>query len=139
MNQKLAIAYQKAVSELIPDEVGDTDDALLIINNYVLNDDGEILVAVRQEFSTYDGIRSAVAHLYSATGVIISFSFQASMSLYIKGSKRLNAMAKQMLGLDLSEGKKPMSRKVYKRICENLFRSPKPEHLFGHLFFVLDW
>ena len=50
MNQKLAIAYQKAVSELIPDEVGDTDDALLIINDDVLNDDYEILVAVRQEF-----------------------------------------------------------------------------------------
>ena len=50
MNQKLAIAYQKAVSELIPDKVGDTDDALLIINDDVLNDDYEILVAVRQEF-----------------------------------------------------------------------------------------
>ena len=69
----------------------------------------------------------------------MSSTFQASMSLYIKGSKRLNAMAKQMLGLDLSEGKKPMSRKVYKRICEILFSSSEPKHLFGHLFFVLDW
>ena len=50
MNQKLAIVYPKAVSELIPDEVGDTDDALLIINDDVLNDDYEILLAVRQEF-----------------------------------------------------------------------------------------
>ena len=69
----------------------------------------------------------------------MSSTFQASMSLYIKCSKRLNVMAKQMLGLDLSERKKPMSREVYKRICEILFRSSKPEHLFGHLFFVLDW
>lgn len=137
VNKKLAQAYKKKVNELNPDDDGDTDDAVQFLTEET--DDGEIIVAIRQEAATYDGIRSAITFLYTSTGNKMNLVMQESLSLYIKGSRRLNILAKQTLGLDITEGKKPMTRKVYKKIAEILFRSQKKEHLFTYLFLVLEW
>ena len=138
VNHRLAIAYRKAVNKLIPDE-GDSRDALLILDESEIAQDGEIFVAIRQEYTAYDSIRSTISHLFTATGVDMPKALSNSMKRYIKGPKRLNLMAKQTTGLDISEGKKCMSEKVYRKLCEILFRSDKREYIFAHLFFVLDW
>jgi phage-related protein len=43
------------------------------------------------------------------------------------------------LALKLNEGKKPMSREVYSFLAQKLFESERKEHIFAHLFLVLDW
>ena len=139
VNHKLAIEYRKAVKALNPDDDGDTNDPLMILDESEIEENGEIHVAVRQEFTTYDGIRSAIAHLYTATNNEMNSSLKKALGLYVRGSKRLNLMAKQMLGLDLTEGKRGMDEKVYRRLCQILFQSDKAEHVFAHLFFMLDW
>jgi len=54
----------------------------------------------------------------------------------MKGSKREVKSAKQSLGLTLDEGKKPMSKNVYRKLCEWLFQSNDKEHIFVHLSLV---
>ena len=138
VNKKLANQYLRAVRDLSPEEDEDLEDAL-ILTAAGLEDDGEIMVEIRQEYTTYDGIRSAITQLYTATATSMPEVLKESMRLYIKGSKRLNTLAKQTLGLEMGEGKKAMSRAVYKRICQILSQSHQSEHIFAHLFFVLDW
>lgn len=138
VNKKLARRFQKAVAKLTPDDTEDVQDPITLLDDEE-EDDGEIWVLVRQESPTYDNIRSAVRQLYTATGADFPSKLQNSISLYIKGSKRLNKLAKQILGLDLSEGKKCMTKNIYSKLCYILFRSDQVEHIFAHLFFVLDW
>ena len=52
---------------------------------------------------------------------------------------RRSNQLKQELGLDLSEGKKPMSLEVFEFLSKQLFVSKSNEFIFAHLFFVLDW
>jgi len=104
-------------------------------------DAGDELVdaLVRMSESTYSGIQSAITFLYREAGVKVPEEVSTNLSVYMKGSKRLGKGAKQALGLSLAEGKKPMTLQLYRKICEWLFTSPDPEHLFAHLFLVLDW
>jgi hypothetical protein len=51
----------------------------------------------------------------------------------------MNRLAKQTLGLKIVEGKKHMTLSVYKAIASILFESCELEHIFAHLFFILDW
>ena len=62
-----------------------------------------------------------------------------ALSLCNKGSKRRGKKLKQNLGLKIEEGKKPMSFQVYSFLCKKMFESDKREHVFAHLFLVLDW
>ena len=62
-----------------------------------------------------------------------------SISKYIKGAKRLGRRMKQALALKITEGKKPMSKSVYNFISRLFMESAAKEHIFAHLFFVLDW
>lgn len=43
------------------------------------------------------------------------------------------------MGLKIEEGKKPLSLEVYEFLAKEFYYSKKKEHIFGHLFFVLDW
>jgi hypothetical protein len=99
----------------------------------------EVEVLVRMSESTYGSIQSSISYLYRETGIKMPEEISASMSVYMKGSKRVGKNAKQSLGLSLDEGKKPMSRAVYQKLCEWLFQSSDKEHIFAHLFLVLDW
>ena len=41
--------------------------------------------------------------------------------------------------LKITEVKRPMSFEVYKFIAKGLFELSKKEHVFVHLFLILDW
>ena len=80
VNKKLAIAFQKAVLELSTEDDGDVEDSIDI--NNTMARDGEIIVSLRQEHSTYDSIRSAIAQLYTATATIMLESMKLVIGLY---------------------------------------------------------
>ena len=61
------------------------------------------------------------------------------MSLYCKGSKRKGRKLKQDLGPEITEGGKAMSKNVYRLLAKNMFYSREAEHIFAHLFLLLDW
>ena len=65
--------------------------------------------------------------------------FWGELSQYQKGSRRLGAKEKQQLGLKLTEGKKVLSFRGYRRLAMKLFESGRKEHISAHLFLVLDW
>lgn len=87
------------------------EDALILTGTNV-EDDGKIMVEIRQEYTTYDGVFSVI--------VPVSDALKKGMILYIEGSKSLNNLENQKLGLEMGEGKEPMSRCVYKHICQIL-------------------
>lgn len=103
------------------------------------DEDGNVQVAVRLSDSIYTGIQSAIAYLYRQSGIERPQEIKDCLSLYCKGSKRRGRKLKQNLGLKLEEGKKGMKRQVYSKIAELLFQSKRKEHIFAHVFLVLDW
>ena len=44
----------------------------------------------------------------------------------------------QDIGLGISEEKKPMSQEFCSFLAKKLFTSKKKEHIFDHLFLILD-
>ena len=100
---------------------------------------GKIKVAVRLSDSSYSAIQSGISFLYRQCGLERSTEIKEGMALYCKGSKRKGRKLKQSLGLVISEGKKPMSREVYSYLANKMFRSKNTEHIFSHLFLLLDW
>ncbi len=100
---------------------------------------GEIEVAIRLEAGTYEGYRSAIAFLYREAGIPMPPSMNSQLSLYVKGSRRINLAAKQELGLKLVEGKTRMTKEAYEFIAKKFFESSDIKHIFAHVFFVLDW
>ena len=44
-----------------------------------------------------------------------------------------------MLGISLTEGKKPMPFAAYKYLAQVLFESKEPQHSTAHTFLILDW
>ena len=64
---------------------------------------------------------------------------KGGISLYFKGSKRKGRQLKQDLGLEISEGKKPMYQEVSSFLTKNFFTSKNKEHMFAHLLLILDW
>ena len=134
VDKKSAIQFLKEVKSLMGVDGGGN-----IILDEQTNCDGEVRVRIRQEYTTYEGIRSAVAHIYRESGVVMAPDLDAKMAVYVKGSRRINLLAKQILGLKISEGKEHMTKEVYSKIANILFESGQTEHMFAHLFFVLDW
>ena len=104
-----------------------------------VDDQNQVKVAVRLGDSSYSAVQSGVSFLYRQSGVQRSAEIKEGVALYCKGSKRKGRRLKQDLGLDISEGKKAMSKNVYSFLAKKLFESKDPEHLFAHLFLVLDW
>lgn len=138
----LAEKFQKKLQELTntTDEDNQMDESEMAYLETIQPDqNGQVKVKVRLEATTYDGFRSAVAYLYKTTGVQVPQELTDSLQLYIKGSKRLNLAAKQTLGLKIMEGKRHMTPVVFEKFAQILFESPKPEHVFAHCFFILDW
>ena len=141
VDRKSAVKFLKEVKSMGEDNGGDNGDNAIILDktDANVNSDGEVLVRIRQEYTTYEGIRSIVAHMYRESGVIMPQDLDAMMVVYVKGSRRINLAAKQTLGLKISEGKEHMTFEVYSKIARILFESGQPEHIFAHLFFILDW
>ena len=80
---------------------GDTDAA------------NQMKVAARLGDSSYSTVQSAVSFLFRQSGVEQSAEVNGGVSLYCKRSKRKGRKLKQDLGLEITEGKKPMSKEVY--------------------------
>ena len=140
VDYQLAADFEKAVRDIsaVPNE-GDKESGEPPILDEVGDANGEVQVAIRLETSTYEAIRSSIAYIYRESGVTMPEEMNSSLSVYIKGSRRINLLAKQMLGLRLSEGKKHMTKIVYSKIAQILFESDDTQNIFAHLFFVLDW
>lgn len=136
VDQKLAKEFQKEVLAITGGEDTMIEDRLIDQN---IDVNGEVRVLIRQDSATYDGIRSSIAFLYRESGVLMPPEMDSSLCLYIKGSKRLNLLAKQTLGLKICEGKKHMKVETFRRIAKIMFQSADPSYVFAHLFFLLDW
>ena len=100
---------------------------------------GKVKVAVRLSDSSYSAVQSGISFLYRQCGLERTTEIKEGLALYCKGSKRKGRQLKQDLGLAISEGKKPMSREVYSFLAKKMFASKKKEHIFSHLFLLLDW
>ena len=100
---------------------------------------GKVKVAVRLSDSSYSAVQSGISFLYRQCGQERTTEIKDGMALYCKGSKRKGRQLKQDLGLAISEGKKPMSRDVYSYLANKMLVSKKKEHIFSHLFLLLDW
>lgn len=104
------------------------------------NDDNEkVNVKVRLSISAYTGISSAISWLYTQSGHTRTQEMVKEFGMYCAGTKRKTSKMKQDLGLKIQEGKKAMKRPVYELLAKKLFESDKKEHVFTHVFFVLDW
>ena len=114
-----------------------TEEGAEFINHAVGG--GKVRVAVRLSDSSYSAVQSAISFLYRQCGLERSTEIKDGLALYCKGSKRKGRHLKQSLGLVISEGKKPMSREVYSFLAKRMFKSKKKEHIFSHLFLLLDW
>ena len=64
---------------------------------------------------------------------------KCDLSKFIAEQKRMELKQKQGLSLKVQEGKKLMMLPNYNLIAKTTFESGKKEHVFGHLFLVLDW
>ena len=62
--------------------------------------------------STYEGIRSAIMHLYRICNVDMDDTFQKCMTTYIAGIKRVVAQEKKTTGQKIAEGKRDMPFEV---------------------------
>ena len=87
----------------------------------------------------YTGIGSAIDFFYQKCGIERPAKLKDSIILYCKGSKHRGETLKQQLALNITEGKQPMSFEVNKFIAKWIFESSKKEHVFVHLFLILDW
>ena len=96
-------------------------------------------VAVRLGDSSYSVVQSAISFLYQQSGIEQSEEVKGGVRLYCKGSKRKGRKLNQDLGLEIMEGKKDMPKEVHSFLAKKLFRSIEAEHIFVHLFIVLDW
>jgi len=59
---------------------------------------------------------------------------RSHLSRYMKGSKREVKSAKQSFDLTLDEGEKPMSKNVYRKLCEWLFQSFRQKNFSAEMY-----
>ena len=104
-----------------------------------INKDGQVRVQNQQSPEAYNGIRSAIVHMYSQCRVEMPTDMKKDLSIFIAGIDRTGANQAQKLGLKIGHGKKPMSFEAYEIIAKHLFQSGDPQDVFAHLFLVLDW
>ena len=98
-------------------------------------------VVIRLSPNTYDGVCSALSHLYIECGLNkleLSPELWRNLSMYKKGSRRVSATEKKEHGLKILEGKSPLSFPAYKFLCEILFKSEKLEHVAAHTFLTME-
>ena len=89
--------------------------------------------------SMYDGMRSALMHLFRTTEQRIDPNLPKLLSRYVKGLKRVVAEDKKKTGQKLTEGKRHMSRAVYEKLCSILMKGESDEYIFAHCFLTVEW
>ena len=118
--------------QTIKKEVAEFDDEAIF-------DHDKIDVEVQQSESAYQGVRSAIGYVYKMACVRMPDYMVDHLRKFIAGKRRTGLKEKQHLGLKITEGKRAMSFEAYELIAKYLFHSGKKEHIFAHLFMVLDW
>jgi len=89
--------------------------------------------------STYEGMRSALMHLFRSCSVAPASDLCDRLTQLIGGMKRTVARQRQENGDRLETGKSPLSFSAYKFLCEKLLESDDVNALFGHCFLTLEW
>ena len=89
--------------------------------------------------SSYNGIRSALTHIYRMSGQKMPDGFKDELKHFMAGMKRTVASDRRAHGRRLEEGKKPMTFEVYSKICEILWSGDDDEYLFAHAFLTMEW
>ena len=100
---------------------------------------GKVEVNVQQSISSYESIRSAIGYIYKMSRISMPQHMQDHLRIFIAGKRRAGIKEKEELGLTINEGKKPLSQDAYELISKTFFFSEKKEHVFAHVFLVLDW
>ena len=89
--------------------------------------------------SAYNGIRSALQHMYRMSGQSMDHRMAKDLSQFMSGMKRTVADEKAKSGTSLNEGKRPMTFEVYEEMCKILFEGDDDEYLFAHAFLTMEW
>ena len=82
---------------------------------------------------------SALAHLYPCTGFKPSEEMETKLKHFMGGMKCTVAKARKNDGDVLDEGKRPMSKSVYEKMCQILCEGGDDEYLFAHAFLTIEW
>ena len=53
--------------------------------------------------------------------------------------KRVAAANKKQSGASLEEGKKATDFKIYKKLCEELYKGKCEDYMFAHAFLTMEW
>jgi hypothetical protein len=99
---------------------------------------------VRLSASSYEAGCSALSHLFSESGIAKDVNettkeLWRELTAYKAGNKKAGLKEKNMLGISIVEGKKPLPFKAYIYLAQILFESDKPEHIAAHTFLILQW
>ena len=109
----------------------------LNVEEYV--NDEKIEVSVQQSISSYESIRSSIGYIYKMCRIPMPKQMQNNLKMLLAGKRRAGLKEKEQLGLTITEGKRPLSQEAYELLAKTLFFSEKKEHIFAHIFLVLDW
>ena len=101
--------------------------------------DGKVEVSVQQSISSYESIRSAIGYIYKMCRIQMPQHMQDHLRIFIAGKRRAGIKEKEELGLTITEGKRPLSQQAYELLAKTMFFSERKEHVFAHVFLVLDW
>lgn len=89
--------------------------------------------------SMYNGMRSSLVHLLRQMVKKMDKELERLLAQYVKGLKRVVANNKKETGQKLTEGKRHMSKEVYRKLCQILMRGDSDEYIFAHCFLTLEW
>ena len=101
--------------------------------------DGKVEVTVQQSMSSYESVRSSIGYIYKMCRIPMPKEMRDNLKMLIAGKRRAGLKEKEGLGLSIVEGKRPLSQEAYELLAKTLFFSEKKEHIFAHVFLVLDW
>ena len=89
--------------------------------------------------SSYQGIRSAVVHLFKCADSPLPGNFNDDMEELLKGMKRTIIAEKVRSGESMEEGKELMSFECYELLCKKFVAGIGNECIFAHAFLALEW
>ena len=99
----------------------------------------KIYVAVRLGGSSYSAVQISILYLYRHCGIEQASHVKSGLSLYCKGLKSKGGKLVRDIGLEVTEGKKPMNLQVYKYLAKMFLENDKKDHIFARVFLVLYW
>ena len=87
----------------------------------------------------YKKMISALMHMYRTAKVDILKNFGAELSQFVLGIRMMVAKDTQTRGVQYEAYNSPLSLPIYRLMCEKMFSSPNPEHIFLRAFLTVEW